>query len=204
MTQRIRTVADAARTGAASADAALYAAVARSTGSSRLDEALSRLSNAADHSKISLAIAALLATRSGAPRRGAVRGLAAIGLTSASANLLGKRLFSRRRPDWDMIGVPLRRRVRMPASTAFPSGHSASAAAFAVAVSSEVPAAALPLGALAAAVGYSRVHTGVHYPGDVLAGFALGAACAAAVIAADRRRTRPSAGVSAGEAAPGS
>ncbi|MEY9934981.1 membrane-associated phospholipid phosphatase [Catenulispora sp. GP43] len=198
----IRTAVDTARSAAASADAALYTVVARSTGSSGLDEGLSRLSNAADHSKISLAIAALLAARPGAPRRGALRGLAAIGLTSASANLLGKRLFGRRRPDWDAIGVPLRRRVRMPSSTAFPSGHSASAAAFAVAVASEVPAAALPLGALAAVVGYSRVHTGVHYPGDVVAGFALGAACAAAVIVLDRRRREPAA--SAGEAAPGS
>jgi undecaprenyl-diphosphatase len=202
MTGRIRTVARSVRSGAFSADTALYSAVARTPGSGVLDSGLTRLSNAADHSKISLAIAALLATRPGAPRRGALRGLAAIGVTSASANLLGKRLFARRRPDWDATGVPLRRRVRMPASTAFPSGHSASAAAFAVAVGSQVPAAALPLGALAAAVGYSRVHTGVHYPGDVLAGFALGVSCAAAVIAVDRRRTDAS--FSADGAAPGS
>ena len=38
-----------------------------------------------------------------------------------------------------------------------------------------MPLAALPLHVLAATVGYSRVHTGVHYPGDVLAGAVLGA-----------------------------
>ncbi|NUR29088.1 MAG: phosphatase PAP2 family protein [Catenulispora sp.] len=184
----IRAAACAARSGAASADAALYAAVARTPRTRALDEALSRLSAAADHSKVSFTIAALLAARSGAPRRGALRGLAAIGVASAGANLLGKRLVNRPRPDWDTTGVPLRRRVRMPSSTAFPSGHSASAAAFAVAVGSQVPAAALPLGILATAVGYSRVHVGVHYPGDVVAGWALGIAGAAAVIAADRRR----------------
>jgi membrane-associated phospholipid phosphatase len=36
------------------------------------------------------------------------------------------------------------------------------------------PAAAVPLSALAALVAYSRVHTGVHYPGDVLAGGLIG------------------------------
>ena len=36
------------------------------------------------------------------------------------------------------------------------------------------PAAAVPLRALAALVAYSRVHTGVHYPADVLAGGLIG------------------------------
>ncbi|MDV9173641.1 phosphatase PAP2 family protein, partial [Streptomyces sp. W16] len=43
---------------------------------------------------------------------------------------------------------------------------------------------AVPLGLLACAVGYSRVHTGVHYPGDVVAGAVLGTGAAAAVLAA--------------------
>lgn len=34
------------------------------------------------------------------------------------------------------------------------------------------------------AVGYSRVHTGVHYPGDVAAGAVLGIASAAVSLAA--------------------
>jgi undecaprenyl-diphosphatase len=69
----------------------------------------------------------------------------------------------------------------VPNSSSFPSGHSASAAAFAIGVALEVPGFGLPLGALAVAVGYSRVYSGVHYPGDVVAGFAVGAASAGVV-----------------------
>jgi len=75
----------------------------------------------------------------------------------------------------------------MPQSASFPSGHTASAVAFASAVGTALPATAVPLGLLACAVGYSRVHTGVHYPSDVAAGAVLGIASAAAVRAvADR------------------
>lgn len=62
----------------------------------------------------------------------------------------------------------------MPTTTSFPSGHAAAAAAFATAVSVEWPALALPFVAFAAVVGYSRVHTGVHYPFDVVGGWAVG------------------------------
>ncbi len=66
----------------------------------------------------------------------------------------------------------------MPGSRSFPSGHTAAAVAFATGVAHVIPAAGLPLHTLAVAVGYSRVHTGVHYPGDVLAGALLGAVVA--------------------------
>jgi undecaprenyl-diphosphatase len=76
----------------------------------------------------------------------------------------------------------------MPRSTSFPSGHSASAFAFAAAVGHVLPAAGGPLRVLAAAVAYSRVHTGVHYPADVIAGSLVGATAGAAVATlADRR-----------------
>ena len=62
----------------------------------------------------------------------------------------------------------------MPTSGSFPSGHTASAFAFATAVTADLPQLALPLFGLATVVGYSRVHNGVHYPGDVMAGAVLG------------------------------
>ena len=68
----------------------------------------------------------------------------------------------------------------MPTSRSFPSGHSAAAFAFATGVGHVSPAAAIPLRALAALVAYSRVHTGVHYPGDVLAGALIGITVGAA------------------------
>ena len=66
--------------------------------------------------------------------------------------------------------VPEARWVPMPTSTSFPSGHSASALAFAVAVGDVVPALRWPLRAAGGTVAFSRVYTGVHYPGDVLVG----------------------------------
>jgi undecaprenyl-diphosphatase len=66
----------------------------------------------------------------------------------------------------------------MPTSTSFPSGHAAAAFAFATGVGQVLPGAGFPLRALAGLVAYSRVHTGVHYPGDVLVGALLGAALA--------------------------
>jgi undecaprenyl-diphosphatase len=76
----------------------------------------------------------------------------------------------------------------MPSSTSFPSGHSASAFAFASGVGSSLPIAGVPLRALATLVAYSRVHTGVHYPADVVAGSVLGGALAPVVAAALTRR----------------
>jgi membrane-associated phospholipid phosphatase len=54
----------------------------------------------------------------------------------------------------------------------------------------ELPLERLPLHALAAAVTYSRVHTGVHYPGDVLVGSLMGTGAAVAVRYASRALTR--------------
>ena len=60
----------------------------------------------------------------------------------------------------------------------------------AAAVADELPLAWLPLHALAAAITYSRVHTGVHYPGDVLVGSLMGTGAAAAVRYTGRALTR--------------
>ena len=72
-------------------------------------------------------------------------------------------------PGLDPVGA-------IPASASFPSGHSATAFATAVAVGLVYPRLRLPLLALAALVALSRVYLGMHYSTDVLAGTALGVA----------------------------
>jgi membrane-associated phospholipid phosphatase len=141
-----------------------------------LDRTMPALSRAADWSRLWLGLGLVLAV-SGRPawRRAAVRGIASVALASGTANGLAKLSVRRRRPP--LGGVPPGRRVhRAPVTTSFPSGHAASAAAFTVGVALEAPELAVPVGAVAAAVGWSRVWTGAHYPADVLAGAALGAA----------------------------
>lgn len=146
-----------------------------------LDRTLPALSRAADHSVLWFAVAAVLAAAGGPGwRRGAGRGLAAVALASTATNVVVKGQYARTRPP--LHTVPVRRRVRrLPVTTSFPSGHSASAVAFAAAVGREAPELALPLGLAAAAVAWSRVWTGAHYPGDVLVGAGIGALAAAAV-----------------------
>jgi membrane-associated phospholipid phosphatase len=72
-------------------------------------------------------------------------------------------------PGLDPVGV-------IPASASFPSGHSATAFATAVAVGLVYPRLRLPLLALAALVAASRVYLGMHYSTDVIVGTALGVA----------------------------
>ena len=181
--RRPRWVEDAERL-----DLAIYAAIAR-TATPTLDVAMSRLSRAADYSRLSLASAGLLALSGRTGRRAALTGLAALGVTATVVNVAVKPLARRRRPERLAGGVPLARHVRMPSSRSFPSGHSATAFAFATGLGHVSPAAAVPLHALAALVAYSRVHTGVHYPADVLAGAVMGTALAQlTTYAGDRRR----------------
>lgn len=169
-------------------DAAVYAAIA-ATPTPELDVALRRLSRAADHSRLWLGCAALLAAFGGARgRRAAGDGLAGIALTSAVVNLGLKPLGDRRRPDRHTYDVPVTRQVPMPRSTSWPSGHAASAAAFVTAVGSAWPAMAGPVGVLGSLVAYSRVHTGVHYPSDVIAGTVSGSALAPVAVAVRARR----------------
>jgi membrane-associated phospholipid phosphatase len=167
------------------ADATIYAAVAH-TDIPPVDRAMRGLSNAANYSRLWIATAGILAAAGGETgRHAATDGLASIALTATIVNAALKPLGNRRRPAPE---APAARRVHMPRSRSFPSGHAATAFAFATAVAHTDPHIARPLRALAALVAYSRVHTGVHYPGDVVIGSLLGISLAQLTLSLRERR----------------
>ena len=104
--------------------------------------------------------------------------LAADGL----ANLL-KAVVGEKRP------TELHPLVTIPHSHSFPSGHTSAAFAGATVLSSLVPRAAPAFFLLAAAVAYSRLYVGVHFPLDVVGGAVVGLATALLLLAIARRRS---------------
>jgi len=172
-------------------DASVFRSVAE-WHSPLLDRTMPELSEIASKSRLWMGIAALLAVFGGDKgRRTALEGMIAIGINSFVANMLFKNIARRKRPT---DRVPEERRLVQPESSSFPSGHTASAAAFSGIVDRAYPKLWLPINGLAATVGFSRVYTGVHYPGDVLAGWLLGKSVALVVsYVADRLGYAPDA-----------
>jgi membrane-associated phospholipid phosphatase len=157
------------------ADAAAYAAVAR-TDVPALDRAMAGLTTAANYSRLWIVSGALIAVARGERgRRAVLEGFTAVAVTAVIVNVAMKPLSRRPRPERDVL---LRRHVPMPLTLSFPSGHAASGFAFAAGVGRLEPRAGAGLAVLATAVAYSRVHTGVHFPGDVVAGSLVGATVA--------------------------
>ncbi len=125
------------------------------------------------------------------PRRRQWAGVAVGAVGAHAASIVIKRVVRRPRPNDPSVQV----NVSTPSKLSFPSSHATSTTAAAVLLGRLT---GLPLPAvLVPPMLLSRVVLGVHYPSDVLAGSALGAASAAVVLAAEKRlddRTRKSTG----------
>ena len=115
------------------------------------------------------------------PRRREWAGVAVGAVGAHAASIAIKRVVRRPRPDHPSVQV----NVSTPSKLSFPSSHATSTTAAAVLIGR---LSGLPLPAvLVPPMLLSRIVLGVHYPTDVLAGSALGAASAAAVLAAEKK-----------------
>ena len=96
----------------------------------------------------------------------------AVGATDQLIHRAIKPWVARPRPE--RAGEPVKMRAPAGGAYGFPSNHAANMGAAAAVLTVAYPGGALVFAGAAALVGYSRVYVGVHYPGDVLAGLALG------------------------------
>jgi membrane-associated phospholipid phosphatase len=108
--------------------------------------------------------------------RNACVSLAAEAINAGITNLL-KYTINRDRP---FVTYPDITKKAPAGSPSFPSGHTSSAFATATSLTLAYPKwyIIVPSYAWAGTVGYSRMHLGVHYPSDVLAGAVIGAGSA--------------------------
>ena len=132
-----------------------------------------------------IAIALVVALRS---RRWQVFALVVVADLAAEgiATLLKDAIDRRRPPLLYPSPKPL---VHDPHSSAFPSGHATTSFACATVLAFAVPRLAPAFYVLAAAIAYSRVYVGVHWPADVVAGALLGIAIALLLLSAARWRS---------------
>lgn len=90
-------------------------------------------------------------------------------------NVIMKNLFSRSRPCW--IDKSINLKVKNPKDFSFPSGHTSSSFAAAIAIFLSYTTGGIIALILASLIGFSRMYLFLHYPSDVLVGAVLGIIC---------------------------
>ena len=177
------------------ADAAVADAVKPYAGSAAV-KAVSLLSEVGDQPQMRILCGAVIAAGlAGGDRRltrAGFRMLAAHTIATAAKNFIKRRIDrtrprSKDRPGRDHRIAPGRSEAKE--ETSFPSGHSAGAAAVARAFVRDYPEHKAPAYAAAAAIALAQIPRSAHYPTDIAAGLALGAASEALVDSAFRLAT---------------
>ena len=114
--------------------------------------------------------------------------IVAVAMAYIVTDLLLKPLVDRPRP-FEVLDLTLV--VDPPTTASFPSGHTASSLAAATCILLKDRRAGIAAVAFACLVGLSRIHLGVHWPTDVIAGAVVGILCAFAATYIVGRLYRP-------------
>jgi len=170
---------------AESLDASLLRVINSAVPHTILDALMPLASNKQAGLWLAALMAAFVVWRSGQRWAGAIAlTIAAVAVSDCSATLL-KTVFHRVRPCHVLPDIRLL--VGCTPSFALPSNHAANLWAVATLAWAVRAPWRWPALGLAAAVGYSRIYLGVHYPSDVLVGALVGAAASLALAAGARR-----------------
>ena len=145
-----------------------------------LDALMPAITRLGDGGAVWIALAALLLALPKQRKTGLTVALALL-LGLLACNLTLKPLVARMRPfDYQLqyFGREISLLVSPPTDFSFPSGHTNASFAAATALLLRSRRAGIPAMLLAALIAFSRLYLYVHYPTDVLAAVALGAAVA--------------------------